>query len=448
LNRVIALLLSITLLWGYGLYLERQNLLIQRENDYRRSFQELACHLAGLEDGLARIQAARSKEQRMLLLLGISHDAAKAQGKLSQLPLTALSLERTKELLRQVGEYATELAFDLAAGKEEDASSTLRSLWQRTRFINGEMAKMQAHLGGGPNRLVKFEQALLTGALGPIAADEGVDPLAKDLIMLEDGLGRLPDERVPRPSPRPAYVQLSGPELTEEELIQAARAFLGPERVGDAPLTVVGPSQGEVPTYKLEMRGPRERIVLELTRQGGQVVWMISDRMISERNLSVEEGMARGTAFLSSRGLRQLVPIFRAERGNQIAVIYAAKEEDVYVYPRQVRLTIGLDNGEVTAYEASGLFLEGKADRQARLTPTEAARQLHPALQVTDCRLVVTVGSRRDEVLAYEFLGRIEDEEYTVYINAQNGREERIVRGDLERGFKRLPREGPPPGGQ
>ena len=90
-NRVIALLLSITLLWGYGLYLERQNLLIQRENDYRRSFQELACHLAGLEDGLARIQAARSKEQRMLLLLGISHDAAKAQGKLSQLPLTALS---------------------------------------------------------------------------------------------------------------------------------------------------------------------------------------------------------------------------------------------------------------------------------------------------------------------------------------------------------------------
>jgi spore germination protein len=164
--------------------------------------------------------------------------------------------------------------------------------------------------------------------------------------------------------------------------------------------------------------------------------------------LSVEEGMARGTAFLSSRGLRQLVPIFRAERGNQIAVIYAAKEEDVYVYPRQVRLTIGLDNGEVTAYEASGLFLEGKADRQARLTPTEAARQLHPALQVTDCRLVVTVGSRRDEVLAYEFLGRIEDEEYTVYINAQNGREERIVRGDLERGFKRLPREGPPPGGQ
>ena len=36
--------------------------------------------------------------------------------------------------------------------------------------------------------------------------------------------------------------------------------------------------------------------------------------------------MARGTAFLSSRGLRQLVPIFRAERGNQIAVIYAARK--------------------------------------------------------------------------------------------------------------------------
>ena len=63
-------------------------------------------------------------------------------------------------------------------------------------------------------------------------------------------------------------------------------------------------------------------------------------------------------------------------------MIYAAKEEDVYVYPRQVRLTIGLDNGEVTAYEASGLFLEGKADRQARLT----RRQRPPASSTRLCR--------------------------------------------------------------
>ena len=447
-NRTIALLLSIALLWGYGLHLQRRDLLIQRENDYRRSFQELAHHLVGLEDGLARLQVARSKEQRMLLLLGISHDAAKAQGKLSQLPLTPLALERTKELLRQAGERAAELAFDLASGKEVDGASTLRSLWQKTRFINGEIAKMQAHLADGPTRLVKLEQALVTGALGPIAANEPVDPLAKDLIMLEDGLGRLPGEGVPLPSPKPAYLEPSGPELTEEELIRAARAFLGPERVGDAPLTVVGPSQGEVPTYKLEMRGPRERIVLELARQGGQVVWMISDRMIGERNLSVEEGMARGTAFLRTRGLTGLVPIFRADRGNQVVVIYAAKEEDVYIYPRQVRLRIGLDNGEVTAYEASGLFLDSGANRQARLTQEEAVSRLHPDLQVMDARLVVTVGSRRDEILAYEFYGRLEDREYVVYINAQEGREERIIQGDLERGFERLPREGTRPGEQ
>ena len=54
-NRTIALLLSIALLWGYGLHLQRRDLLIQRENDYRRSFQELAHHLVGLEDGLARL---------------------------------------------------------------------------------------------------------------------------------------------------------------------------------------------------------------------------------------------------------------------------------------------------------------------------------------------------------------------------------------------------------
>ena len=130
-NRTIALLLSIALLWGYGLHLQRRDLLIQRENDYRRSFQELAHHLVGLEDGLARLQVARSKEQRMLLLLGISHDAAKAQGEAQPASLTPLALERTKELLRQAGERAAELAFDLASGKEVDGASTLRSLWQK-----------------------------------------------------------------------------------------------------------------------------------------------------------------------------------------------------------------------------------------------------------------------------------------------------------------------------
>ena len=70
---------------------------------------------------------------------------------------------------------------------------------------------MQAHLADGPTRLVKLEQALVTGALGPIAANEPVDPLAKDLIMLEDGLGRLPDEGVPLPSPSRPTSNLPAP---------------------------------------------------------------------------------------------------------------------------------------------------------------------------------------------------------------------------------------------
>ena len=150
----------------------------------------------------------------------------------------------------------------------------------------------------------------------------------------------------------PTFVEPSGPGRPRKSS-SGPPDFLGPKSRGCS-LTVVGPSQGEVPTYKLEMRGQQERIVLELTRKGGQVVWMISDRIIAERHLSVEEGMARGTAFLSSRGLAKLAPVFRADRGNQVAVIYAAKEEDVYIYPRQVRLRIGLDNGDITAYELQG----------------------------------------------------------------------------------------------
>ncbi|MGI6037288.1 MAG: PepSY1/2 domain-containing protein [Limnochordia bacterium] len=435
-RRLLALALGISLLYSYSLYGERTRLLHLLENNHRRSYQELAWHIDGLEDQLATALIARTPGQQVRALTGIWRHAVAAQAQLNQLPLSPRPLENIQKLLHQAGHYALQLAVDVAGGESLDGQGELLDLWQRATYTNEQVQKMSRHLFASPYSLAKLERILPADAHGPLAADDNLPPLAKEFFMLEDGLGRLPEPTFATTTPRPAMMEPPGEKLTEGEIINAAREFLGPKRAER--LEVLGTTRGEVPTYKVEMRGTRERIVLELTQRAGQVVWMLSDQTAGARKLSLDEGMKRAVDFLALQGLKDMIPTFRSERGNQGTYVFVAREGETYISPRQVKLRVSLTNGEITAYEASGLFLAREEVGEPALSRQEAAERLHPQFAVEDSRLVVTVNNDWQQILAYEFVGRLYDAPYTLYINAQDGREERIVYGPLEGGLERL----------
>ena len=62
-----------------------------------------------------------------------------------------------------------------------------------------------------------------------------------------------------------------------------------------------------------------------------------------------------------------------------------------------------------------------------KISKEEAKKTLNKDLQIESEGLAVIPTEWKSEILCYEFKGKVEDREFLVYINSENGREEDIL---------------------
>ena len=99
------------------------------------------------------------------------------------------------------------------------------------------------------------------------------------------------------------------------------------------------------------------------------------------------------------------------------------------MYPDLIKVKVALDNGEVLGIETTG-YLNNHTQRdisKISMTKEEAKKSLNKELQIESEGLAVIPTEWQTEILCYEFKGKVEDREFLVYINADNGREEDIL---------------------
>ncbi len=99
------------------------------------------------------------------------------------------------------------------------------------------------------------------------------------------------------------------------------------------------------------------------------------------------------------------------------------------MYPDLIKVKVALDNGEVLGIETTG-YLNNHTIRdvsKVNITREEAKKSLNKDLDIQSEGLAVIPTEWQTEILCYEFKGKVEDREFLVYINADNGREEDIL---------------------
>jgi germination protein YpeB len=117
-------------------------------------------------------------------------------------------------------------------------------------------------------------------------------------------------------------------------------------------------------------------------------------------------------------------------RGNFATFNCAALQDGVTIYPDLVKVTVALDNGEVTGAEASG-YLMSHRERdlpKPSLSEEQAKAVINPRFEVSGGKLALIPVCTKDERLTYEFQGKLGQESYLVYVNALNGREENVLK--------------------
>ncbi len=168
---------------------------------------------------------------------------------------------------------------------------------------------------------------------------------------------------------------------------------------------------------------------MSIAKKGGHIVSMNSNREVTAEAIRQEEADQKAKEFLTQKGFPNMKETYYLKQEGIVTINYAATQEDVVMYPDLIKVKVALDNGEVLGMETTG-YLNNHTTRDVKkvnITKEEAKKTINKNLELQSEGLAVIPTEWKTEILCYEFKGKVEDREFLVYINAENGREEDIL---------------------
>ena len=222
---------------------------------------------------------------------------------------------------------------------------------------------------------------------------------------------------------------LIGDDIDEETAKQKAQEFIGIDKIKE--IYNLGFSENAtIAVYDFSIKNNNdENINIAISKKGGHIVYMNSDRRVEAESISQEDANDIGSHFLESKGFYNMKETYDLKQDGVVTVNYAYVQDDVVMYPDLIKVKVALDNGDILGIETSG-YLNNHTTRdisKIKITKEQAKRTINKTLDIQSEGLAVIPTEWQTELLCYEFKGKVEEKEFLVYINAENGREEDIL---------------------
>lgn len=425
-------------MWGYQENHEKNSILIKAENQYQRAFHDLNYHIDKLHDELGKSLVINSRKQITPCLTNVWRLAYAAQSDVGQLPLTLMPFNNTEEFLSKVADFSYAVAVrDLASEPlSQKEYKTLQSLYKNSEQIMRQLDHVQTKVLDKKLRWMDVETALASD-------DKKSDNTIVDgFKTIEKRVQEFPevDWGVTVQSldhKRQQRIQgIGGKPVSKEEALATALKFVGLKRSEvKAEVEENGRSE-EYQAYSIRLTGKRLKspINLEVTRRGGKVSWLLNERDIGQEKISLADAERSGAKFLQTHGYANMVAAESDNYDGLGVFVYVPEENGVRIYPDAVTVKVALDTGDVTGFHSVEYLFNHKPRKIAKpkVSMQQARTMVNPNVRVSETRLALIEGKRDGkEVLCYEFTGHLQDETYLVYINAQTGDEEEIVKVEV-----------------
>ena len=222
---------------------------------------------------------------------------------------------------------------------------------------------------------------------------------------------------------------LTGDDIEEEQAKQKAEEFIGKNNIKE--INNLGYSENAtIPVYDFSITNNNDNTInISISKKGGHVVYMNTNRDVNSEVISQEEADKRAKEYLDSKGFNNMKETYYLKQEGIVTINYAYSQNNVIMYPDLIKVKVALDNGEVLGVETTG-YLSNHTQRdinKVKITSQEAKKDLNKNLNIESESLAVIPTEWKTEILCYEFKGKVDDREFLVYINAENGREEDIL---------------------
>ncbi|UCZ54751.1 germination protein YpeB [Bacillus shivajii] len=428
---VLAVAVFATGFWGYREHQEKNAILIQSENNYQRAFHDLSYHVDLLHDEIGSTLAMNSRERLSPSLVEVWRLTSEAQNDIGQLPLALTPFSKTEEFLYKVGSFSYKNAIrDLEQDPLTDEEyESLQTLYEQSGEIQQELRKIQSKVLNEDLKWMDVDMALaaqdepLDNSIvnGFKIIDEKVEGFSEVDIGAESAALSPNDEEIAE--------RLEGEEINERQALQKAKEFLDLDTVEGADITETGDGLA-YEAYSLTIPDPEHNsyITMDITKKGGNPVWTLNDRDVNETEVSLGEASENAKEFLERNDFDNM-QLVNSKQYNNVGVFnFVEMLDNVRIYSDATVIEVGLDDGEVLGYEGFS-YLENNKERQKQepeLSKEEAEDRLNPHLDVMEHHLAIIENELEEEVLCHEFYGVINNDTFRIFINAENGREERV----------------------
>ncbi|PLR66740.1 germination protein YpeB [Bacillus sp. UMB0893] len=422
-----------TAYWGYKEHQEKNAVLIHAENNYQRAFHDLTYQVDQLNDKIGATLAMNSKKSLSPGLVDVWRITSEAQSDVGQLPLTLLPFNKTEEFLASIADFSYRTAVrDLDKEPLSDKEyATLKQLYTKSEDIQKELRNVQHLVIDNNLRWMDVELALAAGEKqmdntiinGFKTVEKNVnaysetdfDPSFTSVKKSEEG-----------------FNHLQGKTVTEKEVPQIIKKFV-PSAAGNMKITPSGKGS-RLEFYSVEVNDPKHKsnVFLDITKKGGYPIWLIQEREVKDQKISLNDASNNAAKFLKDQGFEDLVLYESAQFENIGIFSFVSVYENVRLYPDAIRMKVALDDGKVIGFSARD-YLASHRKREipnAGLTLAEAKGFVNPNLLVQEDRLAIITNELGEEILCYEFLGTMENDTYRIFVNADDGSEEKVEKLD------------------
>lgn len=415
--------------------LERTDYRNYLQAQYSKNMYELIDSVQNIRVNLGKAAIVGSREQSIVVFEEIFRHASMANDKLHSLPIAQDTLENSSKFLSQVGDFCYTLGKVSSEGRQltEKDYKTIDSLKNRSFQLEANLKEISNEINEG-----RVKWGDIRKKVSGVFAQNKPEGLAEKFKGIQKQVAQYPaliydgpfSDNVVEITPRVN----SEKAVSQKEAENIIKKVIGADKIESIKIREKKGTT-KIPTYAFDiyMKGRNKKgdvVACEITTHGGKIVYLLDNKNVGSVKIKRDKAIKNGIAYLNNLGYKNMIPMYSLNYGNVEVISYVYKQDNVIIYPDQVKLKVALDDGSIIGVE-SEKYLVSHVDRRKiakpKVTIEEARKRVGKRLKVNSTKLAIVPTETNKEVLCYEFSGSYNNEQFIVYINAETGFEQRII---------------------
>ena len=392
-------------------------------SSYNRAVYDLVDNINDIELNLNKAGVSGNKNLQTKYLRLVCDNCKYAQGNLSQLPANSFVIADAVKFVNQVDGYCSSLVNSSNSLSEEEKQK-LSELVDIVLELKTTFNTLINKLLQGYSILYNSEQVY--SGLNDFSANfSGIssDSIAYPSMIFD---GPFSDSLYNR-----EIVGLPQTEVDEPTAKSILEGILQGEREYES-IDYMGETVGMIATYDYKVNYSDDKsAIYQLAKRGGFLVTILSEAMQSEEiNYSLQDCANIATEFCAKAGASNMQMVWNEELFGVAVLNMAPVVDNVIYYPDLIKVKVSQSTGYIVGYEAQNYAINHKPRDVG--TPsfgaTQAREMLDSKLNINSQKLCVIPLDFGGEVFAYEFDCEYMGSQYYIYINANYGEEEKILK--------------------